>query len=164
MKKYMQRKKLLHILSWDSPSPVFTGSRSRLLYNSNTIWVLRTQNAGWNLHYSIFLKLKKHKKVTNLVPNLAKNCFLSLHQNASQVFYSHLTKNCSSTPPSHSPVDPLLQPVILSTQLSDKCKQPRTCNMCCEFMQIYFIWWIRTYIDSSCSVDRISGGLVIQIK
>ena len=42
--------------------------------------------------FSIFCvkKLKKFKKITNLVQNLVKNQFLSLHQNAGWVFYSQI--------------------------------------------------------------------------
>ena len=44
-------------------------------------------NPDWNLNFQPFCvkKLKKCKKVTNLLQNLAKKCFLSLHQNAGRM-------------------------------------------------------------------------------
>ena len=49
-----------------------------VVYISSSVWVLRTQNAGWNLYFPHFLckKAEKCKKGTNLLQKWAKNWFL----------------------------------------------------------------------------------------
>ena len=69
------------IVEWEVPG-------SNLLYILTSIWVLLTQNAGWNSHFQRFLwkKLKKSKKFATKF--CKENIFLRLHQNACQLFYS----------------------------------------------------------------------------
>ena len=58
-----------------------------LLYISTSVLVLRTPNAGWNSHFQCFYA-KKLKKQEIWSKFLQKTGFLSLHQNAGQLFYS----------------------------------------------------------------------------
>ena len=48
--------------------------------------LLRTPNASQNSNFQLLFVLKKCKKVTNLVQNLAKKWFLSLYQNTGGLF------------------------------------------------------------------------------
>ena len=56
------------------------------LYISTSIWVMRTPNVGWNSHFQHFL-CKRNKFDAKFSK---QTFFLSLHQNAGQVFYSQL--------------------------------------------------------------------------
>ena len=57
-----------------------------MLYISTSVWVLRTPNAGQNLHFQHCLCYKAEKKFAAKFSK--KMDFLSLHQNAVPVFYS----------------------------------------------------------------------------
>ena len=55
----------------------------------------RTPFAGWNSHFQHFC-CKKTKKSKKFVSNFSKKqVFLSLHQNAGQLFYSQKTHQCT---------------------------------------------------------------------
>ena len=53
-----------------------------LLYTSTSVWV--AQPKRWS---ESSFSAEKTQKVTNLVQNLAKKLFLSLHQNAGRVYF-----------------------------------------------------------------------------
>ena len=67
-----------------------------LLFISTSIWVLRTPNAGQNLHFNIFhaKNLKKNAKKQQICSKVLqkKTGFLILHQNDGRVFYSQKKK------------------------------------------------------------------------
>ena len=64
-----------------------------MLYILTIVWMLRTPNAGQNSHFQHFFskKLKKRKKVRNLLQNCAKTDFLILFLDYTLLFSHHLS-------------------------------------------------------------------------
>ena len=67
-----------------------------MLYISTSVWVLRTLNDGRNSHFQHFLCNKAFKKQEICSKILPKTRFLSLHQNAGQLFFppKKMKKTC----------------------------------------------------------------------